>query len=136
MSDAQIFQVFGILYTSVGIGILINRQFYTRLFEEFTESPAALYLGGVLALVIGYLIVAFHNTWIRDLSVIITIIGWMALIKGILILVQPKIIIAIIKAMIKSKKALIVEAPIVEAILIIIIGVALASLGFCPKSPI
>ena len=131
MSDAQIFQIFSLGYLSIGIGILINPDFYKKLFEGFVENATILYIGGVMALVIGYLIVAFHNTWTADLSVIITVIGWIALLKGILILIQPKIMIQITKALLKHEKFL-----KIESILIIVIGLALSYLGFCPKSPI
>lgn len=131
MSDAQIFQIISLVYIAIGIGIFINPGFYKRLFADFGQNAAALYLGGITALVIGYLIVTFHNTWTKDLSVIITVIGWIALIKGIVILVLPKIIGAMSKAMAKSKALL-----RIEAIAIIILGLAFAFLGFCPKSPI
>jgi len=131
MSDAKIFQIFSLVYIAVGIGILINPDFYKKLFEDFTENASALYLGGIMALAFGYLIVAFHNTWTKDLSVIITIVGWLALIKGILILIQPKIIVALSKAIMKKESFL-----KIEAIVVIILGLAFSFLGFCPKSPI
>ena len=131
MSDAQIFQIISLVYITVGIGILINPNFYKKIFVDFIDNAAVLYLGGITALAIGYLILAFHNTWTKDLSVIITIFGWLALIKGILILVRPKIMIALSKAMVKKESAL-----KIEAIVIIILGLAFSFLGFCPKSPI
>jgi uncharacterized protein YjeT (DUF2065 family) len=131
MSDAQIFQIFSLVYIAVGIGILINPGFYKKLFEDFIENAAVLYLGGITALVVGYLILAFHNTWTKDISVIITIVGWLALIKGILILIRPKIMIALSKAMVQKEGIL-----KIEAIAVIILGLAFAFLGFCPKSPI
>ena len=131
MSDAQIFQIFSLFYIIVGIGILINPGFYKKLFEDFIENAAVLYLGGAMALTIGYLILAFHNTWTKDLSVIITIFGWLALIKGIVILIRPKIMIALSKAILKNESIL-----KIEAIIIIILGLAFSFLGFCPKSPI
>jgi len=131
MSDAQIFQVFSLGYIAIGIGILLNPDFYRKLYEDFIENTSTLYIGGVMGLVIGYLIVSFHNTWTRDWSVIITIIGWVALMKGILILIQPQIIITLTKAILKKESIL-----KIEAIVIIIIGLALSFLGFCPKSPI
>ena len=131
MSDAQIFQIFSLVYIAVGIGILINPDFYKKLFEDFIENASVLYLGGITVLVVGYLILAFHNTWTKDLSVIITIFGWLALIKGILILIQPKIMIALSKAMVKKESIL-----KIEAIAVIVLGLAFSFLGFCPKSPI
>ena len=84
-----------------------------------------------MALVVGYLILAFHNTWTKDLSVIITIIGWIALIKGIVILIQPKMMITLSKAILKIENIL-----KIEAIVVIVLGLVFSFLGFCPKSPI
>jgi uncharacterized protein YjeT (DUF2065 family) len=131
MSDAQIFQIISIVYITIGIGIFINPGFYKKLFEDFIENAAVLYLGGVMALTIGYLILTFHNTWTKDLSVIITIFGCLAMIKGILILIRPEIMIALSKAILQKESTL-----KIEAIVVIILGLAFAFLGFCPKSPI
>jgi len=131
MSDAQIFQLFSIAYLVVGIGIFLNHDFYKKLFEDFIGNASTLYLGGVMALVVGYLILAFHNTWTKDWSVIITIIGWIALIKGIVILIQPKMMITLSKAILKIENIL-----KIEAIVVIVLGLVFSFLGFCPKSPI
>jgi uncharacterized protein YjeT (DUF2065 family) len=130
MSDAQIFQIMSIVYIAVGIGIFINPDFYKKLFEDFIENAAVLYLGGITALVVGYLILAFHNTWTKDLSVIITIVGWLALIKGILILIQPKIMIALSRAMVQKESIL-----KIEAIAVIILGPRIRLPWFLPKKP-
>ena len=130
MSDVQIFQVFSIAYLAVGIGFLISPGFYKKLYDDYCQSSAALYTGGAGALVIGYLLVAFHNTWTKDLSVIITVIGWIALIKGILIFVLPAVIIKITKAI--SSKGMILK---IQALIVIVLGVLFAYLGFCPNSP-
>ena len=131
MSDSQIFQILSIVYIAVGVGMLINPDFYRRMFEDFIEHVSVMYLGGVMALGIGYLILAFHNTWTEDLSVIITIIGYLALIKGIAILVQPKLIVGLAKVMTEKPGLL-----RIEGIAVVIIGVGFSFLGFCPKSPI
>ena len=131
MSDAQIFQLFSLVYLAVGVGMLISPGFYKKLFTDFCENAAVMYLGGVAALVIGYVILAHRGIrCTQDWSMILSLIGWIALIKGILILVQPKMMIALTKAMLKENLLKI------EAVVIIILGLALSFLGFCPKSPI
>ena len=131
MSDAQIFQIISLMYLAVGLGMLINPGFYKKLFTDFIENAAVMYIGGIMGLAIGYVIVAFHNTWVRDWSVIITIIGWLALVKGALILIQPKLMIALTKVFMKKEMTL-----KIEAVVIIVLGLAFSFLGFCPKSPI
>ena len=131
MSDAQIFQVLSLVYLAVGIGMLINPDFYKKIFQDFIDSPTALYLGGIMALIVGYLLVTFHNVWEMDWHVIITVIGWMALIKGMLILVRPKAMITLTKAIIKKESAL-----KIMSVFVIIVGLLFSFLGFCPKSPV
>jgi uncharacterized protein YjeT (DUF2065 family) len=109
----------------------VNPEFYKKMFSDFVENSATLYMGGIMALVVGMLIVMFHNTWTKDFSVIITIIGWIALIKGVVILVVPKTMVSLVKA--------IVERPNfmkIESIIAIIVGLLFSFLGFCPKSPV
>ena len=133
MSDAQIFQVFSLVYLAIGTGMLINSDFYKKLFTDFCESAAMLYIGGVMSLVIGYLILALRGCSVcysSGLAVIIPIIGWLALIKGILILVRPQMIIALTKAILKESTFKIMIAWV------LFLGLLFSFLGFCPKSPI
>ncbi|MHC4911517.1 MAG: hypothetical protein ACYTE5_00750 [Planctomycetota bacterium] len=131
MSDAQIFQVLSVYYIAVGIGMLANRQYYKKIFEEFVERTSILFIGGLIAFGVGYLLVAFHNTWTKDLSVIITIVGWLALVKGILIFICPKLMIAVTKTIMGKEKNL-----MIRVVVIVIFGLLFSFLGFCPKSPI
>jgi uncharacterized protein YjeT (DUF2065 family) len=131
MSDAQIFQIFSLVYLAVGIGMLINPDFYKKVVTDFCESAAVMYLGGLMALAIGYLILAHRGIrCTQDLAMILSLIGWLALIKGILILVRPNMMIAMTKAVMKDSLLKILPA------LIILIGLVFSFLGFCPKSPI
>ena len=133
MSDAQIFQVFSLVYLAIGIGMLINPDFYKKLFADFCESAAMMYIGGVFTLVIGYLILALRGCSVfcsSGFAVIIPIIGWLALIKGILILVRPQMMIALTKAVLKDSMLKIMVAWV------LFLGLLFSFLGFCPKSPI
>jgi uncharacterized membrane protein len=126
MTDAQIFQILGITYLAVGIGILSNPDFYRKMIPGFMENPPAVYLGGLVALVIGYLLVTFHNIWVKDWAVIITIIGWMALIKGLCLIMLPNVSMKISNYFVRITKYL-----TTWAIVVIILGGLLCWLGFC-----
>jgi len=87
MTDAQIFQLFGLVYAAAGLGGLLTKVgSLQNLLEEFSKSPALLYLSGMMAVVVGFLLVTFHNVWALDWTVIITVIGWISLIKGLVLL--------------------------------------------------
>jgi len=87
MTDAHIFQLFGLAYTAAGLGGLLTKTgSLQNLLEDFSKSPALLYLSGMMAMVVGFLLVTFHNDWALDWPIIITIFGWLSLIKGFLLM--------------------------------------------------
>jgi len=87
MTDAQLFQLFGLAYTAVSLGGLLTKTDYIeKLLEEFSTSPALLHLSGIMATVVGFLLVTFHNDWALDWPIIITIFGWISLIKGLMLM--------------------------------------------------
>lgn len=54
------------------------------------NSPALMYFGGATAFVVGFFLIFFHNLWNTPQEIIITLIGWIAVLKGIFILVAPE----------------------------------------------
>lgn len=125
MTDAQIFQLAGIVYLSVGIGIISSRDFYSKMVANFMDNAAAYYLGGLTALTIGYLLVTFHNDWVKDWPVLITILGWIALIKGIFLLAAPNAAAQVSSYFIKNVKFINIWATVA-----IILGALFCWLGF------
>jgi len=131
MSDFRIFQIFSVIYLAVGIGILFNPEYYRKMLADFADNGGVLYMGGIMSLIVGVLLIMFHNTWTKDFSVIITVLGWLALIKGILILILPEVMVSLVKSILKSPKFM-----KIEAIIAIVAGLFFTYLGFCPKSPL
>ena len=56
----------------------------------FLKDSALMYFGGILSFVVGVTIVLLHNHWVGNWTILITLIGWMATVKGVVILVAPK----------------------------------------------
>lgn len=87
-------QILGLIYVVVGIGILVDPNRYRKLVDELASNTLFLYYGGIAALVTGYLIITFGpNTWGLSPEGLITLIGWLALIKGVLLTIQPSIVL-------------------------------------------
>ena len=97
-------QVVGLFISIVSVGVLINTTTYRQIIEEFTKNPALCYLGGILALFFGLFILMFHNAWEANWAIIITIIGWLSVIKGALLIVYPNIYPQLSNWMRKSRK--------------------------------
>lgn len=72
-----------------GVALLVNKSLVREIFEDFIKSPALIYLAGVLALVMGIMVIVFHNIWVTDWPVLITVFGWLAALAGVVRMVFP-----------------------------------------------
>lgn len=82
-------KILGLSYLAMGLGILLNGAYYKKAFIEMKNNSAFVLLGGMISLIIGVLVVNVHNVWVSDWTVIVTIFGWVAVIKGIMLFVAP-----------------------------------------------
>jgi len=73
---------FGIYFLAIGAAFIINPGKIQKLYEKMVGNEGLLYLGGIMALVIGAFVVTLHNIWVLDWPILITLIGWWGIIKG------------------------------------------------------
>jgi uncharacterized membrane protein len=71
-------KIMGPLLLIVGLGLFINLEHYRRMLSDFGASSLSIYMAGTTALLLGLLIVVFHNVWVVGWPVIITLLGWSA----------------------------------------------------------
>jgi len=124
-STMIIAKILGPMFLIIGVGITGNMKYYQRVMEDFIKNAALMYVGGVMALLFGFIILSFHNTWRPNLSVIITIIGWLSLIKGVVLIVAPNAMARIADSY-RAKTPLM----IVHMILVFVIGILLSIVGY------
>src|SRR3989344_6442650 len=51
--------------------------------EESVKSPLFIYVSGFVFLVFGVLLVVSHSVWVFDWRLVITILSWSVLLKGV-----------------------------------------------------
>ncbi len=90
MTDANIFQVLGLVYLFIGLGMLVSPRFYKEALIKMMDNEAILFITGILVFILGYLLVAYHHVWAGGWPVVITVIGWVAVLKGLMILFVPE----------------------------------------------
>lgn len=79
-------QILGGYMLVAGVAILIDRTLINRLLISLQDNLAAIFIMGLLALLMGLTVAALHTRWDNPLAIIVTIIGWLAIIEGALIL--------------------------------------------------
>jgi hypothetical protein len=91
-SSKLIARLLGAILFVSGVGILLNGDGYRATADEFLRGLGLIYMSGVMALLGGVAIVNLHNVWTRDWRLLVTLIGWFAVIDGILRVAVPQFI--------------------------------------------
>jgi hypothetical protein len=116
--DRSIFlaRLLGPTFAAIALGILINLGMYESMIAEALHPSILFYLSGLLSLLAGLAIINLHNTWYADWRVIITVLGWLMTIGGIIRIVVPQVAIAIGSTIYGGRPPTIVVALIVGAL--------------------
>lgn len=83
-------QIIALLYLATGIAALRGVLDFKKVVDDFEKSPALTFIVGLIALILGMLLVRWHNIWIKDWSVLITLFGWISVLKGFMFLAFPE----------------------------------------------
>ncbi len=83
-------KVIGLYLLIAGLMLLIRRGAVGEVIDELTRSPALVAFAGSISLAIGLLLVVSHNHWSRDWTVVVTLLGWLALLQGVIRLFYPE----------------------------------------------
>ena len=82
-------QVLGIFFVVAGIAMVVSSKATAGAIEESVAHKGIMFLWGMLALLIGATIVVLNNAWTTGLPLLVTILGWLALVKGVFIMLAP-----------------------------------------------
>ena len=95
-------QVTGPYLVVTSLAILVNRSRYEKLAKKMDISPLQQHTYAAFTLVLGLLIIVTHNVW-QSWPIVITIIGWLILLKAIFNLIMPEQALKFAKDMDLSK---------------------------------
>ncbi|MFZ5801642.1 MAG: hypothetical protein ACOY3K_00815 [Candidatus Omnitrophota bacterium] len=85
-------KILALTYLSAGIAALSGRVSFGKIIEDYERSPALTFMSGFVTLILGMLLVTYHNLWVWGWPVLITLIGWIALFKGVFLIAFPQMI--------------------------------------------
>jgi hypothetical protein len=115
---------FGLFFIVIGLMVLVRRN-QKAYFDQFVESKEYLFVTGLMTLILGAIIVALFNTWTLDWRLLITILGWLTLLKGAMMLIMPEYSVSIWKRL--SVRPWIL---LISGVLYLLLGFYLAWIGF------
>ena len=79
----------GPTFIALAAATLINLGSISTLVESVSHDPALVMVSGVLSFVAGLAVVRVHNHWAGDWAVLVTILGWLLLIGGLVRMLFP-----------------------------------------------
>ena len=106
-------RLIGPIFVVVGIGVLLNHQHYAAMIAEAVRSAALVYFSGVLALAAGLAILNTYRAWTADWRVIVTVLGWLMLIAGVVRIVVPWVTVSLATALYSGSAAIAIVGVIV-----------------------
>ncbi len=74
----------------IGTGLLLNQKTFRQIMQDFPKNHSLVFVTGMITFVAGLSIVLFHNIWVKDWRLAITLFGWVALIKGAWLVLLPE----------------------------------------------
>jgi hypothetical protein len=85
--------VFGPLLVILGLWMLFYRDNMVKVWTAVKANPGILYVLGLLDLLVGLILVKAYNMWMSDMSVLVTILGWVILLKGVAAFFFPQVLL-------------------------------------------
>ena len=86
----QFARIYGVVILTAALAALLRPNRMATILADFERSPGLTFLGALLALILGLLMVTAHNLWSDIAAILVSLFGWIVLIKGILLLASPE----------------------------------------------
>jgi hypothetical protein len=83
-------RLIGLYCVFISLSMMAHKQATVAALDAIIRNPGSLLIAGILGLVGGLAIVLAHNLWSGGIQVVlVTLVGWVALIKGSVLLFLP-----------------------------------------------
>ena len=80
-------RLFGLSLLLIGLSVIAHKQATVETLMALAHNPPLLFVLGIVFLIAGLAIVLAHNIWYGGaLPVLVTLLGWITLIRGLLLL--------------------------------------------------
>jgi hypothetical protein len=95
-------RVAGPLLALSGPALIARPAIIPHLIDSFAADPAAPLLWGFIALLLGLTVLVFHQRWSTPLEIAITLLGWVLIVRAIILLFIPEMGIGIARTVLAA----------------------------------
>lgn len=83
-------QVMGLWLFLVALAMIVHQPRYKKTVMDTLSHPSLMTFSGLIALGLGLLVVVSHNIWVSQWPVVVTLVGWVLIIQGIMRIFWPE----------------------------------------------
>ena len=116
----------GLYELAAGLAGFTGRMDWSALLDEFERSPALSFITGFMVFVLGGVLILAHHHWTDPLAVVVSLVGWIAAVEGLMIMVVAKPLLAWSRPLVRSQRAV--------SIFAMLFGIALIVLGLTGRA--
>jgi len=121
---AQIGAIFGPIFIVMSVWIFFHMNKLDAIVVSMRASPGLIYLSAFFTLLIGTSILSMYRAWDLHLALLVTLLGWLSFIKGVMLLFYPE------KLFLLSEKFMQPKILTISAIVYFFWGIGLLALPF------
>lgn len=118
-------RLIGPVMVIAGLAVLLNRQGFRAMVDDFLANRGLMFLGGLLVMLGGLAIVLSHNVWTADWRVIVTLFGWLLTIAGAIRIIEPPFLYSGAQAVLRHR-----TMSSIVGLIWLAIGVVFCLLGY------
>ncbi len=85
-------QLWGPVLLAVGLGFFTSRSYYLKIYRELDKQSFAVFVFSIFAIPAGIIHIQAHNLWNTLPEIIVSVLGWGLLIKGIIFAIAPRFV--------------------------------------------
>lgn len=85
-------KVIGIYLMIISAAMLFNMPLFLSEVNLLLQNASMMFVAGFFTIIIGVLLVVSHNVWQWNWKVMITLISWLVLLKGVSLIFYPQLI--------------------------------------------
>lgn len=93
MATSYLATVIGWYLIIFSVYLFVNRDNAVSIMREAMSNRPLFFVIAVMTVILGLLMVASHNIWVKDWTVVVTIFSWLVLVGGLLRLFIPETVL-------------------------------------------
>ena len=105
--------------------MFVNVSKVKAMVEDLSDSTPLFFFSGSIALIFGILMVVVNNVWSMDWRIVVTIVGWLILIKGAVRVLFPQMVFKAARNAVQNNATYYITTSIVT-----VVGLFLSYCGY------